>query len=265
VAGSTPGGAGGANTGGGGGGATHNSSTGSAGGSGIVIVRYYGAQKATGGSITSSGGYTIHTFTTSGTFTPTEFIGAKDLSERNNTLTVNGAAWIPNDGGAYSLNGSSDIRTPLFSNAQTNVTMNGWFYVNLGTTGTFMSNGDDPGGYCIGIGTYFNTGDNRVTALFGYIRWILTDTYYGYTGWHMVTMSLDASGTPFIYINAVFAGSYPGQIANAPSAGGGFALGSHWGIRYSLARIGNASFYNRQLTNDEILQIFQAGRGRFGI
>ena len=40
-----------------------------AGGSGIVIIRYLGAQRGTGGTVTSSGGYTIHTFTTSGTFT----------------------------------------------------------------------------------------------------------------------------------------------------------------------------------------------------
>jgi len=39
------------------------------GGSGIVIIRYAGAQRGTGGTVTSSGGYTIHTFTTSGTFT----------------------------------------------------------------------------------------------------------------------------------------------------------------------------------------------------
>jgi hypothetical protein len=42
---------------------------GAAGGSGIVIVRYLGSQRATGGTVTSSGGYTIHTFTSSGTFT----------------------------------------------------------------------------------------------------------------------------------------------------------------------------------------------------
>ena len=41
---------------------------GGAGGSGIVIVRYLGAQRATGGTITTAGGYTIHEFTTSGTF-----------------------------------------------------------------------------------------------------------------------------------------------------------------------------------------------------
>lgn len=40
-----------------------------AGGSGIVIIRYLGDQRGTGGTVTSSGGYTIHTFTGSGTFT----------------------------------------------------------------------------------------------------------------------------------------------------------------------------------------------------
>jgi hypothetical protein len=39
------------------------------GGSGIVIVRYFGDQRGTGGTVTSAGGYTIHTFTSSSTYT----------------------------------------------------------------------------------------------------------------------------------------------------------------------------------------------------
>lgn len=39
------------------------------GGDGTVIVRYLGNQRASGGTVSSSGGYTYHTFTTSGTFT----------------------------------------------------------------------------------------------------------------------------------------------------------------------------------------------------
>lgn len=39
------------------------------GGSGIVIIRYSGSQRGSGGSVTSAGGYTIHTFTSSGTYT----------------------------------------------------------------------------------------------------------------------------------------------------------------------------------------------------
>jgi hypothetical protein len=40
-----------------------------AGGSGIVIISYAGNQRGTGGTVTSSGGNTIHTFTSSGIFT----------------------------------------------------------------------------------------------------------------------------------------------------------------------------------------------------
>ena len=60
--------AGTANTGGGGGGGQQGTN-GMAGGSGIVIISYLGSQRGTGGTVTSSGGYTIHTFTSSNTFT----------------------------------------------------------------------------------------------------------------------------------------------------------------------------------------------------
>lgn len=67
---SATGGAATANTGGGGGGGGAQIVTnGGNGGSGVVIIRYAGSQVATGGTVTSAGGYTYHTFTTSGTFT----------------------------------------------------------------------------------------------------------------------------------------------------------------------------------------------------
>ena len=56
-----------ANTGGGGGGA-HTTGT-ATGGSGVVIISYIGAQRGTGGTVTSANGRTIHTFTSSGTYT----------------------------------------------------------------------------------------------------------------------------------------------------------------------------------------------------
>lgn len=62
--------AGTANTGGGGGGATTGNVAGADGGTGVVVLSYTtGTVNATGGTITTSGGNTIHTFTTSGTFT----------------------------------------------------------------------------------------------------------------------------------------------------------------------------------------------------
>lgn len=64
---STAGVSGTTNTGGGGGSGTQNTIAG-AGGSGIVIARYLGDQRAYGGTITSSGGYTYHKYTSSGNF-----------------------------------------------------------------------------------------------------------------------------------------------------------------------------------------------------
>jgi hypothetical protein len=65
------------NTGGGGGGGTGTDSgsgltgiyRGANGGSGVVIIRYLGTvQRATGGTVTITGGYVIHTFTSSSTY-----------------------------------------------------------------------------------------------------------------------------------------------------------------------------------------------------
>jgi hypothetical protein len=66
------------NTGGGGGAGSYWAANGGwssgsgKGGSGIVIIRYSGSQQATGGTVTTASGYTIHTFTATGstTFTP---------------------------------------------------------------------------------------------------------------------------------------------------------------------------------------------------
>ena len=61
------------NTGSGGGGSGSTGFEGGNGGSGIVIVRYFGAQRANGGSVTVVGDYTVHTFTSgTATFTPSD-------------------------------------------------------------------------------------------------------------------------------------------------------------------------------------------------
>lgn len=64
---------GGTNLGGGGGGSTAPgpgpaNNTGGNGGSGVVIITYFGPQRGQGGTVTTSAGYTIHTFNSSGTF-----------------------------------------------------------------------------------------------------------------------------------------------------------------------------------------------------
>ena len=99
----TPGGNAGANTGGGGGGgAFHNTNNkGGNGGNGIVIIKYLGTPIAVGGTITQSGGYTTHTFTTVGTssFTLTDG-GTGGVCLGNTTLLNNatpGGTWSSSD------------------------------------------------------------------------------------------------------------------------------------------------------------------------
>ena len=51
-----------------GGGGAYGSGAAGSGGSGIAIISYAGSQRGVGGTVTTSGGYTIHTFTSSGTY-----------------------------------------------------------------------------------------------------------------------------------------------------------------------------------------------------
>ena len=64
---------------GGGGGGSGATNAGAQGGSGVVIISYVGAQQFGGGVVTSSGGNTIHTFTTSGTLSPLSALTASYL------------------------------------------------------------------------------------------------------------------------------------------------------------------------------------------
>ena len=136
----TPGGDAGANTGGGGGGGSHYNLTnkGGNGGSGIVIVRYPGLPAATGGTITYLNGYTIHTFTTSGTFTPYAW---NDVSGNgNNSTLTNGTSFNPNEnGGVLDFDGTDDYST-VPSNAAWAIGQNGTLEMWVKREGSVTTN-----------------------------------------------------------------------------------------------------------------------------
>jgi len=107
-----------ANTGGGAGGTAGDPATavnGQSGGSGIVIISYAGSQVFNGGLVTSSGGNTIHTFTSTGALTPL-------TNNLNNSLRFRSSA------SAY-LN-----RTPTATGSQQKFTLSTW--VKLGSFAT---------------------------------------------------------------------------------------------------------------------------------
>ena len=100
---------------GGGGGAGRNSPYGGKGGSGVVIISYVGAQKFSGGVVTSSGGNTIHTFTTSGTLGPVTPLSANYLIVAGGGGGGGAGGYVGGGGGAGGLLSGSGLTIDPYS------------------------------------------------------------------------------------------------------------------------------------------------------
>ena len=265
------------NTGGGGGG--NDPGTGGAGGSGIIIVRYQGPQKAKGGTITSNNGYTIHTFTTSGTFTPlvatnnSAILGLSDLSGNGNFgTTENSPTYSSANGGALVFDGSNDyIALPhdaLWKNIK-NITYDLWFQTAAASTRQgLISSHENTGGSnqdAIEIEIQSNntsfvgfrsTNGSFYMAL--YNTTLSTNTWYNLTG-----VLTDSSIIYYLNGTQVATSGWPGtNVINAPAST--LLLAKYAGLHLN-GRIGTFKAYNRALTAAEVSQNYNALRGRFGI
>lgn len=269
------------NTGGGGGGGASAGSgspqlNGANGGSGIVIIRYQGPQKAIGGTVTSNGEYTIHTFTTVGsnTFTPlvatnnSVISGLSDFSGRGNFGTsVNGPSYSSANGGSIVFDGTDDYISfnsttqSLGLTSSNGATLSCWLKITLLSrwTGVFTFWG--PAGN-VDFGWDISPTNNlRMWKSGGAIE---TSSLSAYSNvWCNYVLVSNSTGTIF-YINGTqFATS---SITGNVSFTNGRVLwfGDHWDnpIQGSSSSI---QIYNKALTAAEIQQNFNATRGRFGI
>jgi len=236
--------------------------------SGIVIVRYPGLPAATGGTITYLNGYTIHTFTSSGTFTPYTW---NDVSGNNNNGTLNnGTAFIPNiQGGYFNFDGTDDNVTipnsSIPSTATTNkVSICFWSYGVSETTANSIIEGRN------------SNGDRTVNI---HMPWVNNVIYWDspdritYSlasgqslGWHYWSFTKDPStGVTAIYQDGVLLINGGGYYASIdPTAAvkiGSYAINT----TFWPGRIGVFQIYNRALSLTEITQNFNAQRNRFGI
>jgi hypothetical protein len=147
------------NTGGGGGGG--GGAGGKDGGSGIVIISYAGSQRFTGGTITSSGGNTIHTFTASGTLG----VGiAADYSPQGNN-------WTPNNI-SLTLGSTYDSMTDVPT--LTSTTAANYCVLNPLSSGSFntISNAN----LKVAGNTSTNNGNTRSTIYFTTGKWYIEMT-----------------------------------------------------------------------------------------
>ena len=185
-----------------------------------------------------------------------------DLSGNNNHATLNNNPTYDAASGSIVTNGTNQyLSVPLFNNSITNVTMQTWVYINTPSKGVFIANGYG-NGYNIGIGNYFEYDGSSATMLFSNKRWISNTGGIIYTsGWHLVTMVLNGSSTPFIYIDNALQGSssgYPGEAPITPT--GYLTLGAIPGDngRYYAGKFAAAYFYNRALSLSEIEKNYNA-------
>ncbi len=184
-----------------------------------------------------------------------------DLSGNNNHATLNNSPTYDAASGSIVTNGTNQyLSVPLFNNSITNVTIQTWVYINLNSSGVFIANGYG-NGYNVGIGgSGYDSNGSNASMLFSGARWMFnTNTYTA--GWHLVTMVLNGSSTPFIYVDNALKGSstgYPGIAPNTPTDY--LTLGAIPGDngRYYAGKFAAAYFYDRALTLAEITQNYNA-------
>ena len=279
------------NTGGGGGGTGYSGygggGTSAAGGDGIIIVRYPGPQKAIGGTVTSVGGDTIHTFTTSGNFTPlvntngSAVLGLSDLSGNRNFGDSGGSGVLYSsaNGGSLSFDGSDDHISVIPINRLTTTTLDIWFNASSVSSDTsirqylYTQQRNPP---TLAVYTYQERQGIHISGNVLQFQYLDTTNNDGNivsistisaNTWYNLVVTLDGT-TPKMYLNGTQL-SVTGNLSTPKSLTVNQAFvgrrGDANGADLFGGKIASVRDYNRALSAAEISQNFNALRGRFGL
>lgn len=194
-----------------------------------------------------------------------------DLVGSNNGV-LSGATYSSDDFGSIDFDGVDDyVELPVITTNISNVTIQCWINVTLNRKGPFVRLGNGSNGYSFGIGAAggdsYDTNGSNIVALFSGVRWIDTSQLYS-SGWQMVTMTLDASSIPSIYINTTLIGSYSGAAPIAPSTNSYFGrcIGDEPTVNRAVdANISKVMIYNKALILSEITQNFNESKDIYGL
>jgi hypothetical protein len=184
-----------------------------------------------------------------------------DLTRRN-TVTATSLTYASN--GAFSFNGSSDLinaSNNSILNVGNNITVNAWVFI--GSTGSYQPIiAKVNSGFTLGWELANSSGALRATLrpapIDIQIAGVLT-----LNSWNMTTMTFNGT-TLSLYLNGVLQGSTTGGAVTLDSIQDMY-IGARIQGNYFNGNISNAQVYNRALTAAEILQNFNALRGRYGI
>ena len=258
------------NTGGGGGGGSDNTISGVSragnGGSGIVIVRYPGGQKASGGTITNANGFTIHTFTASGTFTPgTHWVDVSSTSASAVGTLTNGPTYSSANGGVIVFDGSNDYIS-VTKTLTTPITISGFlkYTDQTKTAGMYLNSYPHA---VLGISINRSGGGQLVVYIGNGTTWLGSPSITSSVNmtvdvWYHLTFTSNGT-TSDLYLNGVNVGT----VGHAPSGWGNyFAMGMIVQTgEYYKGSIGTTQIYSRALSAVEVKQNFNATRTRYGL
>jgi len=261
------------NTGAGGNGANHDNENSGAGGSGVVFVRYFGPQRATGGTIYTFNGYTIHQFNSAGTFTLTTDVVWNDTSGNNNNGTLNYSPTYSNQNrGSLVFNGSNNfvsISSLASFNFSSTMSVFVWHKNIGGDYRGVIANTYGGGGFDLRYGreNFFGGGNN------GTILNVSINTSSG-TFSRSINAELNVWGNyGFTYNGSSLIAYKNGVSFSTISASGSVSITSNpviigrnlVGSEFLSGNVAKASIYNRALTASEVLQNYNATKSRFGL
>lgn len=196
-----------------------------------------------------------------------------DLTSRN-TITASNLVYSSDNTFSYSYVNPSYLTIPLASSfKKTEGTMNFWVYPTSynGGNGYFVNREDATANATdwFWIGPYSNTFyfriGNGVDCCSNDLSFGSVSSVIPINTWTNMCFTWLANGTSAIYINGVLYTSRSiGNIPNTnPASNGTIGLGHANADNYFNGRVPLVQIYNRQLSAAEVLQNFQAHRGRY--
>jgi hypothetical protein len=183
----------------------------------------------------------------------------------NNGTLVNGPTFNSANGGSIVFDGTNDYVSTTYTTALTDFTAGAWFFANsTGNPSTRILDKNFTNGFWIGkstSGAANSWGGGVFEPSFPHGRFItLTDNQ-----WHYIVSR--RQGTTHTILGDGISNTISGTVPSTSLSTNILVLGREYDIGPSIFK-GNISIvhiYNRALSDQEILQNFNATRARFGI
>jgi len=198
-----------------------------------------------------------------------------ELITPNNITLYNSPTFNSDNGGIISFDGTNDymtVQNPSINLSTTQISISIWYWGNTTQVASTVFRGRNASNgrefsthipWSNGI-IYWDAGDNgAANTAFDRISKTSNGAHIGWNHWVFIKNA--TSGNMYIYRNGSLWHSGSGLSRNIGSITA-FEMGGHSGsFIYDNGKISNIQIYNRELSTDEVLQNYNATKGKFGL